>query len=1085
VLRGGDHTRAAIIVLIFSGFVSLGSATTDTASVVGTVRDSSGAVVENASVTLTETQRSTTRSVLSDSRGNYSFKLLPPGNYEIHVKARGLVGTVPHSLGLDVDQTIRVDITLAVEPLKQTITVTTDPALVQTDSSALNTVIDSRKATQLPLNERNFMNFALLIPGAQTPPDGSQNASQGMAASFNGAREQSNTFYLDGMPNTDITINQYYVLPSVEAIEEFKIESSTYSAEFGHTGGSQINVVLKSGTNRFHGSAFEFLRNRLLDAKNYFDVPDCHPNALPGRCGPIPRLDRSQVGATFGGPLYRDKTFFFLSYERLHLREAETRYATVPSRLERETALDAVPPDQRNPTGAAVLNLYPAANVGAQLSTSNTFLSQPILRDDVNSAIAKLDHHWGSRDNISGHYAVTDSLVFAPVDLLYPFTDLPGYGSATSNRGQNLGLTWIHASNLSNEFQAGYNRLTSLYKQQNSGINQNAALGFPTVFASPIDLGFPEVVVAGFDAIGEPFNLPQSRANNTIQIADNVAFDPTGFRWRHHFKAGVDIERVDLSGYLDLLARGRWLFLGGASGNSLVQLLRGTPDLALAPSGNTFLDFRTSLINLYAQDDFQLNRRLSVNIGVRWEYISPPIDRKNRLSIPDLSVRSTTCSPKPDCQFILAGTSNVPRATFSPDYHNFSPRLGMAWRPFGGDRTVIRSGYGLFYDLMPLNVMYFPRLNPPFFDLQVFANMGNSTIQTILETPLPAPPVVRMLDRGFRTPYVQQWSFGVQQELPHRTLLELNYVGSKGTKLSSQRDLNQAENGIVPFPQFGPIDTFVSAASSGYHSLQLRGDKRFGQVLVFSNSYTWSKAIDDGSSLFGTATEPGLPQNSFQQSRERSLADFDTRNRFVSSLVSAMPFASLLPLDNDRLASALTSGWQVAATVTIQSGHPFTINRGIDQSQSGTAGLGIFADRPNQVSDPFKAGPVLTNPDTGCQLTISHGGRAADAVHTVQSWFNPCAFADPGLGHFGNTGRNSVVGPGSEQIDLSLSKEVRLKKEGLAIQARADFFNALNHPNFDVPDRSFDSVSFGVLRSANGYGSRPPRQIQVSLRCSF
>ena len=340
-----------------------------TGTIVGTVKDNSGAVVVNATVTVRDQATNASRTVQTNGSGDYTVPLLPPGTYEVVIENTGFSPVVFKNMALAVDQTVRLDASLQVGGASEQVTVTAAEPLVQTDTSTMGQVVDQGQIQTLPLNERNFVAFALLVPGAQLPSEGSLDSTQGQALSVNGARESANNFLLDGVDNQDLVINQYTVLPMTDAIAEFKVQSSTYSAEFGRSGGAQINVVLKSGTNQFHGEGFEFLRNRHLDAKNYFDLPNCTSTSAPGSCSSIPRLDRSQLGGTFGGPIKRNKTFFFAAYELLHLREATTRQATVPSQVEIAAALAAVPVGQRNQAGLNALNLYPAANVGNNLTT--------------------------------------------------------------------------------------------------------------------------------------------------------------------------------------------------------------------------------------------------------------------------------------------------------------------------------------------------------------------------------------------------------------------------------------------------------------------------------------------------------------------------------------------------------------------------------------------------------------------------------------------------------------------------------------------------------------------------------------------
>ena len=1056
----------------------------------GRVSDASGAVVVAAEVAARNERTDVIRLVRTDARGEFAIPLLPPGVYEVTVQAKGFRQAIRGGTQLNVNQTLHLDFILQVGELTQKTTVLASAPAIQADTSALGQVVDRSSIQELPLNERNFLNFALLAPGTQLPADGSQISIEGGSLSVNGAREQSNNYLLDGVDNNDSLINQFSVLPSVDAIQEFKVQTANSSAEFGRSGGGQINVVLRGGSNDWHGSLYEFFRNRNLDAKNVFNLPDCTASSVAGTCASIPRLDRNQFGGTLGGPLRRDRLFLFVSYEVLHLRQATTRGATVPSQADRQAALAAIPSAARNPAGVAAFNLLPPANVGSDLTASHDFVASPVIRDTSNLPLVKLDYRIGPQDTVSGHYALYDDQRFNPYDPLMPPTNLPGYGSNWSNRGQIVGVAWTHTWNprLVHDVRFGFNRRRGDLLQQDSGINHSQQLGFPTVKSSPVDLGFPGVVIAGFDGIGESRALPQERRDDTFQLGAVVAWNPEAASGRHRFKFGTDVRRFHMDGFLDPVARGQWFFQGVFTGDPLRDLLLGLPVFALAGIGDTTTALRTTSLNFFAQDDLRVSRGFTLNLGLRYEYNSPVTDTHNRLSAPDLSANSAACSPKPNCQFIVAGTSGLPRATYGPDKTNFAPRVGFAWQPFASHPFTVRSAYGIFYDVGILNANLLPRFNPPFFQVELHVNNGTNTIQDILSQPtFPQPPIAVRIDPDYRDAYLQQWNLDLQWEVANSTVVAATYVGSKGTHLQLQRNSNQATPGTSasPFPQFGPINQIESTGSSTYDSLQLRTERRLFHDLAFLAGYNWSRSIDDASALFGTGGEPGFPQDSFNLARERGLSNFHAGQRLVADFLYSLPLGKDKPwLRESGVAQALFGNWGLSGILVAQSGRPFTVNRGIDQSKSGTANLGIFADRPNIVSDPFQPGPVPGNPDPACQLTISQGGRAADRVRTPESWFNPCAFVDPGVA-FGNAGRNTLLGPGLASLDFSASKQISFGEGARQLQFRADFFNIFNHPNFDLPDRIFDSRTFAQLSSANANGTKPPRQIQIGLRFLF
>jgi len=1093
--------RLAIILTSLSLLAGPLFAVGPTGTIVGTVSDPSLAVIPKARVSVRNQDTNATRAVLSNGDGDYTVPLLPPGNYEVNVEKEGFRKSVISNVKLDVDQTARVDFVMQIGRPSEEVIVTEAVPLIQTDTSTQGQVIDHRNVSELPLNERNFLGFTLLVPGGQLPVAGSQNSTQGGAISVNGAREQSNDFLLDGVDNNDLYINQYSALPSVDAIQEFKVQSGNYSAEFGRSAGAQINVVLKSGTNQFHASAFEFLRNRNFDAKNFFDQPDCTPASIVGTCGPIPRLDRNQFGGTLGGPLKRDNTFFFLSYEGLRLRQASTREANVPSQVELAGAnfLSQELGFPQNPAGLAALNLIPAANVArADLATcppgvptlacSNTYVSSPVIQNTVDLATIKLDRQAGSNNTFSGHYSLFDENRFNPFDPVNAFTSLPGYGSSTVNRGQNAGFTWtrVFSSHWINEARIGFNRLRGAAFQQGQGINLTQQMGFPNVSTNPLDWAHPNVNIFGFDGIGEPVNYPQDRHDNTYEFADNLAWS-TG---RHQFKFGMDIRRFQLNSYLDFLSRGDWFFeglqqngvcLGGAAPcpvAALALLMSGVPDYVVTETGDTVNGLRTTGLGAYVQDDIRVLPRFTLNVGLRWEFNSPPTEVHNRFSVPDLTANSGTCSPYPNCAFIQAGTGGIPRATYNRNLRDFAPRIGFAWRPLKTERFVVRSAYGIFYDENILNLNILPRFNPPFVDISALVNFtGTSVIQDILSQPGLPEPQANFVSRNFRDAYLEHWNADLQYEVQPNWMIDLAYVGTKGTHLPATRDMNELNPSTqaTPYPQFGTILLVEPRANSIYNALQFRSEKRTSLGLSFLAAYTWSKSIDDDSAVFSGSVGSGVPQNSYDFRADRGLSDFQVAHRVVFSYLYDLPWGPGRKwLNSPGIISHLLGSWQTAGIATMQTGSPFTINMPASQTGTSITSFGI-PYRPDLVGDPNKAGPVAANP--GCS--------APAQLNTPNSWFNTCAFANPQNPLLGTAGRNILIGPGLNSLDFSLLKDIPFGQEGRQLQFRAEFFNLFNIPHFDIPGRTFGASSLGEVLSANEYGNKPPRQVQLGMKFLF
>jgi hypothetical protein len=1130
-----------------------------TGTITGTIKDPSGAVVPKARVVVINEETNAARNAETNESGDYTVTLLPTGRYRVAVECAGFRRSVLRGVIVDVDQTVRVDFALRVGAITEEVRVTETPPIVQTDTSTLGQVVNEHLVQDLPLNQRNFLSFALLVPGGQMPTQGSENSTQGGSLNVNGARDQSNNFLLDGVDNDDPYLNQYVALPSIDAIQEFKVQSGNYSAEFGRAGGAQVNVVLKSGTNAFHGGLFEFVRNRTMDAKNYFDLPDCTASSPIGTCAPIPRYDRNQFGGTLGGPLRKNKTFFFFSDEQLRLRQANTKEATVPSVVQWQAAeglagmlLANFPcPAPTGPcvnglaSGQKVQNLYPAANVGSNLTTSNTHLAAPVIDESLNLISAKVDEQANPNDRISFHYSLTDESRFDPFDPVNSFTSLPGYGSNTSVYGQNAGVDWtrVFHSSLVNEFRLGFTRMGVTFLQQNHGVNIESQLGFPDVLTNPIDLGAPNINLSGnligsqisFDGIGTPIEYPQNRRDNTYQISDNFAWTAG----QHQFKIGADLRRVQLGNYIDYEARGEWyfqggtvngflanylnylygmgfitnpnpnpcngspLYLGGPSFDSaacvLSQLLVGVPDYAIGASGTTNSDLVNYGISGYVQDDIHVIPRFLLNVGLRYEYNSPPVEAHNQFSVPVLTAcPETTCNPATITNlFTQAGTGGIPRATYFPTRRNIAPRIGVAWRPMKSERWVVRSAYGIFYDLAIGQINVFPRTNPPYYDVTYHPQTGECLdglayslcpIQDILSQP-GSTSQSNMIDPHFRDGYMQQWNLDLQYEFMPNWMIDLAYVGSKGTHLTTFIDRNQQDPVTgYPFAQFSSIFYIESASASSYHSLQFRTERRVSRGLTFLGAYTWSRSIDNLSNIFGGSVGSGQPQDSKNLRGDRGPSDFNATHRASVSAVYDLPFRRFTA-NGSAWSKTLLDNWQAGGILMAQSGSPFTVI--LAGAPSAAAAAFGNPQRPNLVGDPNKPGPVAANPT--CQ--------APTKIRTTQNWFNQCAFALPAYETYayahGNEGRNALVGPSIADLDFSLSKSFSFRPESQRLEFRGEFFNLLNHPNFDDPYHVFELTacpsgglqcptgSYGAILSSNTRGDRPPRQIQMSVKYNF
>lgn len=1033
------------------------AAQTHRASLRGTIYDPRQAVIPGAAISVTRLETGEVRTTTSNSEGEYAVSSLPPGNYEIKVEATGFVAYA-QKLELLVNQERRLDVSLRVSGPSTNDEVLYEAVPLKKDSPSLGTVIENRQVTELPLDGRNFYELSLLVPGAVPPAPGSAGSVRGdFAFSVNGAREDANNFLLDGVYNVDPKLNTFGVRPSVDAIREFEILTSTYDASFGRNPGAQVNVVLNSGSNDFHGSLFEFHRNAALDARNFF--------APAGE--PKPKYIRNQFGGALGGPIKHDRTFFFADYEGTRSREGITRITNVPTAQERignfSQSLFGVPsnpfgppftngtiPDFFiNPVGRAIAALYPLPNRNVPFQN---FVSSPILRDDNDSFDARVDHKLTDRADLVFRYS------FGNRDLFEPFTGptfalVPGFGDTVKRRSQNgmAALTMVLTPNFVNESRVALSRVAASVTQEASVLN--SAVGLPAISPRARDLGLSFITITGFSPLGDEGNNPQDSVTNVYQFLNNSSY----IHGNHLLKFGADLRFSQQNAFRDVESRGRLQFspFGQITGNALADLLLGFPLLTSVARVDNPQHIRTHSYNFFINDSYRVRPRLTLNAGLRYEYNSPPVDAQDRANVYDVATGT----------LVRVGTNGVPRSGFEPDRNNFAPRVGFAWSV--RENTVLRGGYGIYYDqspLAPAEALYF---NSPFFDNNIFFSLPGLplTLSNPFPSffPFPLPDSALAIQRDLRTGYMQHWNFNIERQLGNDGVLEVAYVGSKGTKLLTARDINQPQPSVLPpglpfvprpNPRFDDIDLLESRANSNYNALQVQFQQRLARGFSALASYTWSKSLDDASNFFTSAGDPNFPQNSYNVAAERGRSNFDVRHRLSVSYSYALPFRRT----GDGFLSTLVNGWETLGIVTLQTGRPFTVAllSEIDNSGTGRSILGFGAnDRPNVVGNP-----ELSNP-------------------TTLQWFNTAAFAFPAPGTFGNAGRNILEGPGFQNVNASLLKNTRIN-ERINLQFRAEAFNLFNHPNFDLPDNFLGSPTFGRITSA-----RDPRHIQFGLKLLF
>ncbi len=1046
---------------------TVAGAQTHRATVRGTITDPNQAVITGATVEIFNTETLETRSVTSNSQGEFGISALSPGSYTLSVRASGFE-RFPQQLVLQVNQELRLDIVMDVARVSGATVdaVILPPANLKQDSASLGTVIENRQVSGLPLDGRNFYELSLLVPGAAPAAPGSAGSVRGdFAFNVNGAREDGNNFLLDGVYNLDPKLNTFGVRPPIDAIREFEMLTSSYDASFGRNPGAQVNVVLKSGTNELHGSLFEFHRNGALDARNFF-APATEPK---------PKYLRNQFGGSIGGPIVKNRTFIFGDYEGTRSREGITRITNVPTLRERQGDFSqslfgfpinpftgmpfpggVIDPLFIHPIGRAIAALYPLPNRNEPF---RNFVSSPTQRDDNDSFDVRLDHRLTQRADLTFRYSFGDRNLFEP--FTGPALSLvPGFGDTVKRRSQNAmtALTLVITPNLVNETRAAFSRVAASVTQEASRLNRD--LGLPTISPNPRDAGLSFITVTGLSPLGDEGNNPQHSVTNVYQIINSSSYS----HGRQLIKFGGDIRFSQQNAFRDVESRGRLTFSPFAqiSGNALADLLLGFPLLTSVARVDNPQRLRTQSYSAFFNDSLRLSSRLTLNAGLRYEFNSPPVDADDRANVYDLATRN----------LVRVGTNGVPRGGIEADKNNFAPRLGLAWTVGEDEKTVIRAGYGIYYDqsaLAPTEALYF---NSPYFDNNIFFSLPGLPL-TLSDPfpsffPFPLPDSALAIQRDLRTAYMQHWNLNVQRELGRNSVLEVAYVGSKGTKLLTARDINQPQPSVlppglpfVPRPdtRFDDINLLESRANSNYHSLQTRLQQRFSRGLAALVSYTFAKSIDDASNFFSSAGDPNFPQNSYDVRAERGRSNFDVRHRLSISYSYDLPFGKGKRYVADNgWASTLLSGWQSFGVITWQSGRPFTVAllSEIDNSGTGRSILGFGAnDRPNLVGNP--------------ELT----SRSTDR------WFNTAAFAFPAPGTFGNAGRNIIDGPGYQSVNASLVKNTHLT-ERVNLQFRAEVFNLFNHPNFNLPDNFLGSPTFGQITSA-----RDPRHLQFGLKLLF
>ena len=1060
------------LLMLVAAFATSSALAQSTATVQGTVTDNKGAVIPNATVVVRNRNTSTERTTQTDSDGNYQVAALPVGVYTIEVRVQGFKTQVADSVTLEVAKTIVQNFQMDVGAISEQVLVSSDVPVIETTTTSVGTVINQRTVQEIPLNGRHFVDLGLLIPGSVTPPqNGFLTAplrGQGsFAINTAGNREDTVNFMINGINLNDMVQNQITFQPSINTVQEFKADNSTFSAEYGRNSGAIVNIATRSGVNDYHGELFEFLRNDVFDARNFFERT----------ADPAP-FKRNQFGFNLGGPFNlphfgeggpafgyngKNRTFFFFSYEGLRQRQGLTvSGVTVPTLAQRAAVTD--------PVIKQLLPLIPVPNVG-----TNGFAGSATAPVNIDQGTLDVNHNIGVNDRLHGYYALQRDARGEPT---LQGNSVPGFGDTRQSRRQIFTLNETHTfgAAIVNEARFGFNRIHIAFTP-NAQLNP-LNFGIKNGVTDPI--GLPQMAVTGTGLnFGGPAGFPQGRSDTTYVVSDTLSY----LHGSHSFRFGGEGRRF----YNNNTNKDT----GNFAFANMAAFLAGTANTFTVTLGDVSSAIAQGALGFFVQDNYKVRSNLSFELGFRYDWLMSPTERFDRF-----------VDYVPETNSLVRVNHGI-----APVYHtnarNFQPRLGFAWDPFKDGKTSVRGAYAILADQPVTNLVTGNASNPPF--ATSVALPANSTTQLFNATdPGHAVPGATISpsssDPEFDNGYIQSWNLNVQRELRQGLAVTAGYFGSKGTHLRITRNLNQtflnaALNPVRRFPTLSPNSpispglpllniTFREGTSnSNYNALWVTANKRMGKGLQFNASYTFSKSID-----YNSQSSQGVTvQDSYNLRGDRGLSDFDARHRFVVSGLYELPFKG----------NQLKEGWQLSLIEQSQSGNPVTLLAG----NAGAIGTTIPAANANSLT-----GLATLRPDINGPLTISP--TAAASGIGVQ-WF-PNLVCDPRPGgscpsssvvvlpvqfingksvyHFGSLGRNVVIGPGFNNTDLSLIKRTKLSERQM-IEFRWEVFDVFNHANFGQPGRTAQvgSTTFGVItntRFPTG-DSGSSRQMQFALKYKF
>jgi carboxypeptidase family protein/TonB-dependent receptor-like protein len=1069
--------RTLIVMCVLSVLeaASLAHAQVDRANLTGTVSDSTGAVIPNASVSITGPQAPA--STKTNAEGVYLILSLVPGRYVIVAEAPGFQPT-SQAVILETGQKGRVDFSLGVGA-SESVTVEGARRLLNTEQSSLGTVMDEGKVAKLPLAIRNWDDLLALVPGVQ----GDRFTEQGGGTSFgrtgginvHGTRSLQQNFLLDGVDNNSISENvqeltSQVARPSVDAIHEFKVVTSPYSAEYGRSPGAAISVSTKSGTNEFHGTLYDFYRNDSFDANDFFSK-----RAKVAK----PPNDQNQFGGNLGGPLMKDKAYFFADYEGTRITRGVTRITQVPTldqRAGRFTTTirdpltgqpfpnNTIPSDRIDPVTAAVLAMVPPPNQAG----ANNFFRIADITDDSDRLLTRLDWHLSQNDNLFGRYIYSNRQRNIPGAFggLLDGTGTSAFGDQTiKTSGLLVGWTRVFSPTVVNELRFNWQKADSDARQQPFGQIPTGAALVPGAISNPtVAGGLPGLEVdtffqgSGLGRLGSPDFLPKFQHTNQYEVINALSW----LRGNHAFKLGADVI-IMKNEYMDVPAtRGYFRFRNRFTGNPMADFLLGyVSDFQL--SNVHVVDQRHWASMFFIQDDWKVNSKLSLNLGLRYDFITPALEAENQ---------QLNFIPETGSVVLAKDGSLEDRGLVKPDKNNFAPRVGFVYKI--DERMLVRGGYGVFYNLFDrVGSEDQIALNPPGLINSVLASSNTAPLFLLRNgipsnalTPLNLDPAAgdlrRVRIRGIthdapKTTF-QQASIGLQREVFRNVVLSLDGVWTKGTNLATLVNLNQplpnaAGNnalGAVPYPLFGTfIEWRQQNGKSTYKGIDLGLEKRFSDGYGFGVSYTLGDSKDNTAEHLSVSGSNSFPQNSRNLEDWYGPSDFDIRHRLAVNFVGELPFGKDKKWANSGIGAAVLGGWTWSGIYAWRSGRPYTVSQ--STNNVGTSMFGM----PNQVGDP-------------------------EGAKTVDSWFNPAGFQAVPSGVFGNERRNGLRGPGWKSFDMSLSRGVRLSNRVTAT-LRWDVFNLFDTVNLGIPNRNLTAANVATITSLSG----DARVMQLSARLAF